>query len=198
MVGIVLDRSLRSYSRLIPRSYRLRLYLWKTSHRSQLVQRRPGSPPETRQHVFGSPEAGNVFGDVRSLRTLRFAYRSHPCTRRMGWGAIMTQLPSGPKHRKHRKITQETMGPRCVKEHSPLQKMATYAFLTDLGDAPANFVDHIKRSVFEDAIQPSHLTSLFLQRFCANVRFIDQVPIRLPPPCSRFRDVGDNIWIYPS
>ena len=78
----------------------------------------------------------------------------------MGWGSILSQLSGGPKFRKHRKITQETMGPRYMNEYIPLQKRTTYTFLTDVGDTPANFVDHIKRWDFRehDLAQPSHLT----------------------------------------
>ena len=63
----------------------------------------------------------------------------------MGWGSILSQLSGGPKFRKHRKITQETMGPRYMNEYIPLQKKTTHTFLADIGDTPANFVDHIKR-----------------------------------------------------
>jgi cytochrome P450 len=66
----------------------------------------------------------------------------------MGWGSVLSQLSGGPKFRKHRRITQEAMGTRRMDEYAPLQKKATYAFLADLGEAPANFADHIKRWEF--------------------------------------------------
>jgi len=77
----------------------------------------------------------------------------------MGWGSIVSQLSGGPKFRKYRKITQETMGTRHMNEYVSLQKQATYTLLTDLGDTPANFVNHIKRWEFRgrDLIQSSHL-----------------------------------------
>ena len=79
----------------------------------------------------------------------------------MGWGSILSQLSVGPKFRKHRKITQETMGPRYMNEHVPLQKKTTYTFLADIGDTPTNFPDHIKRWDFREycLVQSSHLTT---------------------------------------
>ena len=78
----------------------------------------------------------------------------------MGWGSILSQLSGGPKFRKHRKITQETMGPRYMNEYIPLQKKTTHTFLADVGDTPANFVEHIKRwdSREHELAQSSHLT----------------------------------------
>jgi len=78
----------------------------------------------------------------------------------MGWGPIVTQMSGGPKFRKYRKITQETMSARHMNEYVSLQKQATYTFLTDIGDAPGtSFTDHIKRWEFRqhDLVQPSHL-----------------------------------------
>ena len=63
----------------------------------------------------------------------------------MGWGSVLSQLSDGPKFRKHRKIIQETIGPRRMNEYISLQKKTTCMFLADVGDTPANFVDHIKR-----------------------------------------------------
>jgi cytochrome P450 len=160
--GYDLDKWLQPYSRFILRSYRLRLRLWETSHRSQLVQRCTRSAPETWGHIFGPAEIDHVFRDVRSLSASVPVYCT-PLTRRirrMGWGSILAQLSGGPKFRKHRKITQETMGPRYVNEYIPLQKKTTYTFLADIGDTPASFVDHIKRWDFreQDPAQSSHLT----------------------------------------
>ena len=66
----------------------------------------------------------------------------------MGWGSVLNQIPGGPKFRKHRKITLEAMGPRYMNEFVSSQKKATCAFLADLGDKPAEFLDHIKRWAF--------------------------------------------------
>lgn len=66
----------------------------------------------------------------------------------MGWGSVLSQLSGGPKFRKHRKITQETMGTRYMNEYVPLQMKSTFTFLADLGETPANFMDHIKRWEF--------------------------------------------------
>ncbi|KAF9650387.1 cytochrome P450 [Thelephora ganbajun] len=63
----------------------------------------------------------------------------------MGWGPILSQLSGGPRFRKHRKIAQETVGTRYMDEYIPLQKKTTYTFLANVGDTPADFVDHIKR-----------------------------------------------------
>ena len=80
-------------------------------------------------------------------------------TCRMGWGSVLSQLSGGPKFRKHRKIMQETMGTRAINEYSTLQKKATYTFLADLGDTPANLVDHIHRWGLRrhDVFSSSHL-----------------------------------------
>lgn len=37
------------------------------------------------------------------------------------------------------------MGTRSANEYAQLQKKATYTLLADLGDTPAQFMDHIKR-----------------------------------------------------
>ena len=66
-------------------------------------------------------------------------------TYRMGWGSVLSQLSGGPKFRKHRRITQETLGARYMDKYVPLQRRATSTFLADLGDTPTNFADHIKR-----------------------------------------------------
>lgn len=85
----------------------------------------------------------------------------------MGWGSVLSQLSSGPKFRKHRRIIQEAMGTRFVNEYSSLQKQSTQTFLADLGDTPTKFMDHIKRWEFQghDMTPPSHLV-LYTQILC--------------------------------
>jgi len=93
---------------------------------------------------------------------MRFVFRAHRSRiRRMGWGPALPQLSDGPKFRKHRKITQETMNARYMSEYISIQKKAIYTFLDDLGDTPGNLGDHIKRWEFrghDPAPRPSHLT----------------------------------------
>ena len=40
------------------------------------------------------------------------------------------------------------MGTRYMNEYVPLQMKSTFTFLADLGETPANFMDHIKRWEF--------------------------------------------------
>jgi len=66
----------------------------------------------------------------------------------MGWGSVLSQLSGGPKFRKHRQITQESMGTRYLNEYLSLRNKAICTVLTDLGDTPADFADHIRRWEF--------------------------------------------------
>ena len=63
----------------------------------------------------------------------------------MGWESIISQMHSGPRWKKHRKIIQEKFGPRHLGNFAGMQKRVTYNFLAGLGKTPEKFEDHIKR-----------------------------------------------------
>jgi cytochrome P450 len=63
----------------------------------------------------------------------------------MGWESIISQMNSGPRWRKHRRIIQEKFGPRHLSDYAEMQKGVTYDFLAGLGKAPKKLEDHIKR-----------------------------------------------------
>jgi hypothetical protein len=63
----------------------------------------------------------------------------------MGWGAIISQMDSGPRWRKHRRIIQEKFSPRYFGSYAGMQKRVVYTFLADLGRTPEKFGDNIKR-----------------------------------------------------
>ena len=63
----------------------------------------------------------------------------------MGWESIISQMHSGPRWKKHRKIIQEKFGPRHLCDYAGMQKRVTYDFLVGLGETPEKLEDHIKR-----------------------------------------------------
>ena len=62
----------------------------------------------------------------------------------MGWESIISQMHSGPRWRKHRRIIQEKFGPRHLNDYAGMQKRVTCRFLAGLGKTPEKLEDHIK------------------------------------------------------
>ncbi|KAF9777905.1 cytochrome P450 [Thelephora terrestris] len=91
----------------------------------------------------------NSFDTARELLDYRGSvYSSRPrmvtFSEMMGWESIISQMNSGPRWRKHRRIIQEKFGPRHLSDYAEMQKGVTYDFLAGLGKAPKKLEDHIK------------------------------------------------------
>lgn len=63
----------------------------------------------------------------------------------MGWGSIISQMNSGLRWRKHRRIIQEKFSPRHFDDYAEMQKRVTCNFLAGLGKAPEKLRGLIKR-----------------------------------------------------